>query len=167
MSVLANITADHARTARHNLIAAANALLAHPGEVHYTQGPNRWEAISRRITIHGGHLFPFYGDCSSTTSWMLWLVLYHAYGVRDLVNGENWRAGYTGTQAAHGEHVSAFQNGKIGDLIFYGGSEAVPEHVAMKIAPGHVFSHGSEAGPFLLPVNYRSDVHPVGRRYFR
>lgn len=161
-----NLSDRNTKTARHILVAAAHALLSRPGDVHYTMGGDRWDGIAHRKTIHDGHLFPFRGDCSSTTTWMLWLALHHSFNLRDVVNGANWRAGYTGTQVAHGTGVSAFKGGRIGDLIFYGGTSRVPEHVAMKIAPGHVFSHGSEGGPYLLPVAYRSDVHDVARRYF-
>lgn len=166
MSAVAHITPAHAKAARHIILASAHALLAEPMSVHYTQGPNRWDGINHKKTIHGGNLLPFYGDCSATATWMLWLALHHTYGARDIVNGENWKAGFTGTMASRGIAVPALRGGKIGDCIFYGGSTGVPEHVAVKIAPGHVFSHGGEAGPFFLPTNYRSDVHPVARRYF-
>lgn len=161
-----DLSDSHVKTARHIIVAAAHALLAEPMSVHYTMGPGRWDGIAHKKTIHGGNLLPFYGDCSATATWMLWLALNHTYGVHDVVNGEAWKAGFTGTMAKHGTCVSAFNGGRIGDCIFYGGTRDIPEHVAVKVAPGHVFSHGSEGGPYYLPVNYRSDVHPVARRYF-
>lgn len=162
-----DLTDRNARTARHLIVAASSALLAHPSQVHYTQNAfARWEAIRREVTITGGHLLPFTGDCSSTATWMLWLALHHSFGIRDVVNGAGWKAGYTGTMVAHGTGVSAFKDGRVGDCVFYGGTSEVPEHVAVKVAPGKVFSHGSEGGPYLLPVAYRSDVHSVARRYF-
>jgi hypothetical protein len=97
---------------------------------------------------------------------MLWLALHIPFDIRDVVNGANWKAGFTGTMTQHGSAVSAFHGGRIGDCVFYGGSSSVPEHVAVKIAPGVVFSHGSEGGPYRLPVAYRSDVHSEARRYF-
>jgi hypothetical protein len=162
-----NLTDHNAKIARHIIVAGAHALLADISQVHYTQNmTDRWEAIRRGITIHGGRLLPFEGDCSSTATWLLWLALHHSFGLRDVVNGQNWKAGFTGTMVKHGAAVSAFHSGRIGDCVFYGGTHDTPEHVAVKIAPGHVFSHGGEAGPFFLPVDYRSDVHSEARRYF-
>lgn len=160
------LTDANAKTARHIIVAASNALLAAPEQVHYTKDLEvRWDAIRREVTVHGGHLLPFTSDCSGTASWLLWLALHHSFGVRDVVNDLGWRAGYTGTMVKHGESVDPLRGGKIGDCIFYGGTRQIPGHVAVKVAPGHVFSHGSERGPFFLPTDYRTDIMGA-RRYF-
>ena len=79
------------------------------------------------------------------------------------VNGAGWAAGYTGTQAMHGRVVS-LDALEVGDLVFYG--RAWPYgHVAGYVGGGKVISHGSEGGPYLLPVRYRSDVSHA-RRYW-
>jgi hypothetical protein len=160
-----NLTDRHVRIARHRIVAAANLLLANPRNTHYTMGAGRWSGIANHKTFDG-RILPFFGDCSSTATWMLWLALHVPFNIEDVVNGAGWRAGFTGTMTRHGTAVSAFHDGRVGDCIFYGGSLSVPEHVAIKIAPGIVFSHGSEAGPFRLAVGYRSDVHSQARRYF-
>ncbi|MEO6501136.1 MAG: NlpC/P60 family protein [Jatrophihabitantaceae bacterium] len=81
----------------------------------------------------------------------------------DVVNGQRWAAGYTGTMLQHGRAVPA-SSAQVGDLVIYG-SGAPGQHVAVCLGNGLVFSHGSEAGPFKLALRYRSDVLSV-RRYF-
>lgn len=77
--------------------------------------------------------------------------------MRDVVNGQSWRAGFTGTQLSNGISVSA-RSMLPGDLVIYRG------HVAIYVGNGKVVSHGSEAGPVLVPWNYRGDVVSI-RRY--
>lgn len=81
-------------------------------------------------------------------------------GHRDTVNGESWRAGFTGTLLEHGREVGTPAPG---DLALYG-SGFPGEHVAIYTGGGLVVSHGSEAGPLLLPLHYRSDLMQI-RRY--
>lgn len=138
-------------------------LLAHIDDVHYTQGDARWEGIDRKLRVVR-HEFPHHGDCSSTVTWLLWNALTHARGtlnVPDLVNGEGWHAGYTGTLADHGTRVHGASI--LGDLILYGSGPPY-EHVTMALGGGMCFSHGGEAGPFKLGVDYRSDRAQT-RRY--
>jgi len=43
----------------------------------------------------------------------------------------------------------------------------VPEHVAMYVGGGKVFSHCGEGGPYILPIDYRPDRRRGNaRRYF-
>lgn len=94
-------------------------------------------------------------------TWCLWNALNVTYGHSDSVNGTQWRAGYTGTLLTHGERV--WGPLLVGDPVIYG--RGFPgHHVAIYVGNGRVISHGSEAGPLLLPVHYRSDVMQV-RRY--
>ena len=93
--------------------------------------------------------FPTYADCSSFATWC-----YDAAGAPD-PNGLGYNgAGYTGTLFPRGVETATAAPG---DLVFYGGSEAVPAHVAIAVGDGHVVSHGSEIGPLLVPQGYRND----------
>jgi cell wall-associated NlpC family hydrolase len=150
--------------ARRVIIKDAKNMITHKREIHYSQGPDRWEGIDGRRT-HLNNTYPKHCDCSSTSTWMLWDAMGRPYGVRDVVNGANWRAGYTGTQYDHGKRVKHDSNLKIGDLIFYGDQGGgIPEHVAVYVGGGFVFSHGSEGGPYILRLDYRHDRRQ-SRRY--
>jgi cell wall-associated NlpC family hydrolase len=148
------------------LLRGVSLLMRDPAAVHYTMGPDRWSAFNENLRIVRGQCLT-HGDCSSTTSWLLKNALDHVHHHADVVNGAHWRAGYTGTQFAHGRRVVHDYNLRIGDLIFYGGSSTVPEHVAMYVGGGKVFSHGGEGGPYILALDYRPDRHRGNaRRYF-
>jgi hypothetical protein len=157
-------------TARRLLLKGVGVLMDNPPAVHYTQNMvDRWEGINDEIIpwTSSGRLNGRcirHGDCSSTVTWLLWLALKHHFHMADHVNGQNWKAGYTGTLYDHGKHVVFAKNMKVGDLIIYGSSPSRTEHVTMSIGGSRVFSHGSEAGPFILPYNYRGDILGI-RRY--
>lgn len=160
---LAHITPRHAKIARRRILTAAELMLSHTGAIHYSQGSDRWEGIRGKLVAPHGQ-YPKHCDCSSTATWMLWQALHNTFGVRDIVNGENWQAGYTGTMAAHGEHIHPRVGElRVGDCLLYGPAPTY-EHVTVYIGGGYCFSHGSEAGPFKLPIAYRSDL-AVARRY--
>jgi len=82
----------------------------------------------------------------------------------DVINGQHWRAGYTGTQTAHGTlHRFGTRFWKPGrTLVFYGQPHDI-SHVALyvgkdKVTGRHmVVSHGSDSGPNFIPYDYRSD----------
>jgi hypothetical protein len=141
--------------AREMVIQAAYLGLKNAKALHYTQGARRWEGIQKKLRAWRGQ-FPKYADCSSFATWCLWQGLGH-FHVRDVVNGENWLAGFTGTQLSHGKRVVHESNIKHGDLALYNG------HVAVCVGGGMVISHGSEGGPYLLPLHYRSDLLEVRR----
>lgn len=153
--------------ARDRAVQAALLGLHHAPELHYTQGPQRWEGIDQhKVARHGE--FPRHADCSAFATWCLWNALHLPFGLGDIVNGQGWKAGYTGTLAQHGRRVSDERHALRGDLVLYGPAPTF-EHVAIIV--GHekggrhlVVSNGSERGPFLLPFNYRSDVGQI-RRY--
>lgn len=116
-------------------------------EMHYTEGGTRWEGIDSDRKAWRGEV-PFQEDCSSFYTWGVWNGLDH-FHVRDVVNGQRWRAGFTGTMLEHGRHVrSPFP----GCAIIYDG------HTAMYTGGGLVVSFGSEIGPLLLPWRYRTDI---------
>jgi cell wall-associated NlpC family hydrolase len=136
--------------------------LAHAPEIHYTQGPRRWDGINRDYKAWRGE-YPIYADCSAFATWCLWNGLDH-YGVRDTVNDSDWQAGYTGTMLEHGKVIVHEENVLQGDLVLYGVPGTTGKHVAICVGGGKVISHGSEGGPYLLEIHYRSDVIDI-RRY--
>jgi cell wall-associated NlpC family hydrolase len=159
MSVL-RLSPAHRRKAVNDTLQAAVLGLHNAPAIHYTQGELRWQGIDRNRVAAVGQ-FPTWADCSSYFTWCVWnginVHLHHS----DVVNGARWQAGYTGTLLEHGQQVQAPAPG---DAVVYG-SAWPGEHVALYTGGGLVVSHGSEAGPLLLPMRYRSDVLSI-RRYF-
>ena len=158
MSV-SGLSPRHVRKAVDDILQAAVLGLHHAPAIHYTQGPLRWQGIDRARVASAGE-FPNYADCSAYATWCYWNGLHAHLGHTDIVNGESWRAGYTGTLLEHGERVGSPIPG---DAVIYG-SAWPGEHVALYTGGGLVVSHGSEAGPLLLPWRYRADVLEI-RRY--
>lgn len=164
---VSGLSDDHAAHARKLITRAAHVMVLHKIEIHYTQGATRQEGVRKKLSITDGQ-FPHRGDCSSTAYWMLWDALKRPYGVRDLVCHVDWNPNglvYTGSMYRNGKAVVHDKNLKIGDLIFYGDqSGGIPEHVAVYIGGGMVFSHGSEGGPYILNLDYRNDRR-MSRRF--
>lgn len=154
-----NLSRAHRKKAVNDTLQAAVLGLYHASVIHYTQGELRWQGIDRhRVASSGG--YPNYADCSAFATWCYWNGLHVHLGHSDFVNGEHWLAGYTGTMMGHGKRVSSLIPG---DAVIYG--RGFPgEHVAIYTGGGLVVSHGSEAGPLLLPVHYRPDALQY-RRY--
>lgn len=130
--------------------------------VHYTQGPSRWQGIDNHLRAWRGQ-YPNYADCSSYATWCLWQGLGH-FHLDDIVNGADWRAGYTGTMLQHGRTVRGRL--KVGDCVIYGQPGSTGAHVAIVVDSRArlVVSHGSEGGPYLIAYNYRGDIQSI-RRY--
>lgn len=129
---------------------AAVLALNHAPAVHYTMGASRWQGISTgRIAAKGE--YPNWADCSSFYTWCLWQWLRNG---PDVVNGANWQAGFTGTLLTHGRRVT---RDVLGAAAIYG-SGYPGKHVAFCLGDGTVISHGSEGGPYHLPLRYRSDL---------
>lgn len=150
----------HAAEVRKGLVHCAQVMVANKNSINYSQGGDRMVGVRSHLTIRRGQ-FPHTCDCSSTAYWMLFDWLFEKNGVRDLVCEAHWNPNatiYTGTMYRHGKRVVHDSNLKIGDLIFYGDQGGgVPEHVAMYIGGGYVFSHGSMGGPYILKMDYRDD----------
>jgi cell wall-associated NlpC family hydrolase len=146
--------------AREFVAEGACLVLEHASEMHYTQGPRRWEGIDRDLRAWRGE-FPRYADCSALATWILWQGLGH-FRVPDIVNGADWRAGFISTLLSHGRELGRREPIRLGDLAFYlpGGRH----HVAVYIGGGKVLSHGTRHGPAKLTLDYRSDLHSI-RRY--
>lgn len=153
-----SLTAQQKHSAVNLALQAAVLGYHHRDNIHYTQGSLRWQGISRNRKAWKGE-YPNYADCSAYVTWCLWCGLHH-YLQPDVVNGQRWLAGYTGTMLRHGRVVS---QPLPGDAVIYG--HGWPgEHTALYTGGGLVVSHGSEAGPLLLPWRYRGDVLSI-RRY--
>lgn len=167
MARVSGLNDRQARYARSLLVKSAELMANHKSNIDYSQGSNRMEALRRHKTVTKNQ-YPATADCSSTVYWMLWDALKRPYGVRDVVCRCDWDPNgviYTGTQYKNGKAVVHDKNLKIGDLIFYGDQGGgIPEHVAMYIGGGKVFSHGSMGGPYILGLDYRSDRR-MSRRY--
>lgn len=161
MSSVSGLSALHRVHARDLAVEAARLTIRNAPTIHYTQGDRRWEGIDDGLKAWKGQ-FPNYADCSSMATWWLWQGLDH-FGVRDVVNGQNWNWGYTGTMLRCGREVQHRANWRRGDLFIYGAGWP-GKHVAMYLGGGKVASHGSEPGPYLLNWDYRSDLMSV-RRY--
>lgn len=162
MASVSGLSAPHRIRARDLAMQAAFMGLRHAPALHYTQTAKRWEGIARELKPWRGE-YPHFADCSAFATWCLWVGLSH-YGVRDVVNGQAWKAGWTGTQVQHGKQVRHRGNVMRGDLAHYGNPVGRTGHVAICIGGGRVISFGSEAGPFLLDIDYRSDLQQI-RRY--
>lgn len=170
MSSYSGLNEKDRATARRIIVKGVEVLMAHTAALHYSQDAvERWEGIQGKIVpwdakgrINGR--FPKHGDCSSTDTYLLWLALHHHFALPDIVNGEQWLAGYTGTMVGHGKAVHDLSALKVGDQIFYGASIHETEHVVTSLGGRRVFSHGGEGGPYILDLAYRSDRVAV-RRY--
>lgn len=156
--------------ARRQAVASARLALAHAPAVHYTQGPDRWQGIAHELRAIRGK-YPTQADCSAFVSWCLWDAT-RPWHLPDFANSENWTGGFTGTLCEHGTLVT---NGHylLADVALYGRG-APFKHTAllagMVHGVPHVISHGSEEGPYFLPLNYRQHVDgapPVVRRLIR
>jgi len=135
-------------TARQGVYTAAMAIYNQRSHEHYTQGSQRWSGITGHVEPPNA---PPYSDCSSAATWAYWTVFGNG---PDLLNGQSWKAGYTGTMSSRGVGVSCSSMG-VGDLAFYGSPIS---HVAIGVGGGKVVSHGSDPAG-LYSVNYRSDLN--------
>lgn len=157
---VSGLSDEHAQHAYDLILKAAAFGCAHRDQINYSQGADRMVGLRDHLTITKGE-FPHTADCSATSYWMLWDAIARAYGTRDLICLVHWNPNgliYTGSMYRNGKRVVHDENLKIGDFIFYGNQGGgVPEHVAIYIGGGKVFSHGSMGGPYILNLDYRAD----------
>lgn len=159
MSV-SGLSPTHVKEAVNGTLQAAIVGLHAAPFLHYSEDPQlRWEGIETQRDASKGQ-FPEYADCSSFATWCYWNGLFFRGGHSDIINGEHWKAGWTGTMMQHGAAVASPIPG---DAVIYGrGPDG--SHTAIYTGGGLVVSNGSEGGPYLLRWNYRSDVLAI-RRY--
>ena len=129
-------------TTRQRVAAEAIWGYNNRGSIHYAQ---------IRPYVDLGHRLPQTLDCSSFST-----VVYKRANAPDpnarLYDG----LGFTGTLAQHGRQVSLSQ-ARPGDLVLYGSGGWPYHHVSVYVGFGRCVSHGSEGGPYLVPIDYRSD----------
>jgi len=134
---------------RQQLVTCGQALYNNRYSEHYTENsPARWTGIDDKIRPPSA---PTYSDCSSAVTWCYWTVFGNG---PDIINGENWQAGYTGTMATHGKAIDCSQL-QPGDVILYG-SGAPWDHAEMYMGNGQTVSHGAD------PVSYESSSSNQG-----
>lgn len=150
--------------AREIAVYAAMVAYHHRAEMIYTEGPARWSGIDDHRLGYKGE-FPRAADCSAFGTWALWNGLEHFHIHQDIVNGADFREGYTGTMTRHGIEVP-FNALLPADLIFYAGTREIPQHVAIYVGRGRVISHGRPGDPSLLPIEIGLALNQA-RRYIR
>lgn len=155
--------------ARELATQAALLCLHHSSQIHYVHPSNpvgdRWEGINKQLNARRGQ-FPRHNDCSSFATWCLWNALFLGFQLGDIVNGEGWTAGFTGTMRLHGKRVKHVANVLRGDCVHYGPGSG--DHVTIVVGKQKgvpmVVSHGSDACPCFVRFDYRSDIAEI-RRY--
>jgi len=149
---------DSSGDPRGALVACGQALYNNRYNEVYTQSASRWQGINDEIHPPNA---PTYSDCSSAVSWCYWTVFGNG---PDILNNENWSAGYTGTMAQNGWEIDC-SDLLPGDVILYG-SGAPWDHTEMYMGNGQTVSHGAD------PVSYQNAWSLQGfdsnqcRRYF-
>lgn len=140
--------------------------------IHYTQQPPRWSGFNPHLLIGARHQ-PDFADCSAYVTWCIGSARKLVRGKlgQDVLNGQEWKAGYTGTLINHGNRHSAgvkyWYPGRT--LVFYDNRHdpsriaerrpIVVSHVAMYVGHGMVVSFGSDVGPLHLVWDYRDDFN--------
>jgi cell wall-associated NlpC family hydrolase len=130
---------------KHKLHHVAMVVYRDRNKEHYTEGDKRWSGIQHNVCPPHA---PPYSDCSSTVTWIYWTVFGKG---KDFLNGEDWKAGYTGTLDKHGTRVGIkVDDLQVGDLCFY---YHPMHHVAIYVGGGKVVSHGADPVGY-YPVHY-------------
>jgi cell wall-associated NlpC family hydrolase len=136
---------------RDKIIAGAMLLYNNRVRVHYTMSGKRMQGVRERLRPPK---YPEWEDCSSSYTWCFWQA-----GAPD-PNGRGYDGfGYTGTLAQNGRRITLDQ-AQPGDAVLYGSGPPY-QHVAMYLGKGKVWSHGSENGPYILPIDYRGDRREI------
>ena len=144
--VLTPVPPGDAAELRRVILRAASLGVTKHAEMTYTEDSRRWSGITTNRRSIDGQVPP-YSDCSSFATWCYWDAS-RWLNLQDIVNGEHWQAGYTGTMIQHGKAI-AFDQAQPGDLVFYGDVDA-PYHVAIFAGAGQVVSMGRPGAPELV-----------------
>jgi hypothetical protein len=161
---MALLTAEQRQTARTLIRRYCEKAELNKGDIHYSQ---------RRPMTHLGvpPSHEFTADCSGfATGAYKWADKYTAFKVRD-PNGDQFDYngyGYTGTLLAANRTRRVTGKYMVGDMALYGTSLSNTTHVCICRSGGNAgssiwTSHGSEAGPYAVRLNYRSDLLLVVR----
>lgn len=139
-------------------LASAMQLYNMRSRVHYTQGWSRMWIVKHHITTVAelSRQLQVYEDCSSSMT-----GLYYIAGAPD-PNGFRYNGlGYTGTLGVCGQRWTSAFRPPIGALPLYGSSFPWKHVTGVVSSPEaasvRVLSHGTEAGPLLLGIDYRGD----------
>ena len=163
-SPVSNLTRPEQVRCRARAVQAALLGYHNRSALHYTQGSRRWDGIRLRKIAALGQ-YPNYADCSAFASWSLWNGLAVVFHRPDVVNGQSWNGGFTGTMMTHGKRQTV-SNCLPGDCVIYG-RRYPGVHVAIIVgrrgSTPMVVSNGSEAGPFYVAYNYRRDILGIWR----
>jgi hypothetical protein len=148
----------HVETDRMRLQAAALSLLHYKettGRMHYTQSQLRMSIVDHHYKPPWGQTI--YEDCSSSLTGLSWVI-----GAPD-PNGRGYDGeGYTGTIYNNGRSVDTPYPG---DFLLCGSPPG--HHVFMALGDDtrqpatRGWSHGSEGGPRLVALRYRSDIRDI------
>jgi cell wall-associated NlpC family hydrolase len=136
---------------RQGIVAAAMWAANSGKYISYSQGGSRWSGITKHVCPYQG--VPPVTDCSAFVTWLFWSAFGNG---NDFINGQGWRAGYTGTMGSHGTSVSLAQ-ARPGDIVLYG--SGTYDHATLYVGNNKVVSFGSNGPAKLLPINYRSGYH--------
>lgn len=147
---LAHVVSRPKPTMRQLIVQAARWGVEHKGEIHYSEGAIRSQALTKPFGA-----LPLTTDCSGFATYC-----YKHAGAPD-PNGLGYRQlGYTGTMLDHAskgvgcEILTDISKALPGDLIVYG--PGTGEHVAIIVEAGKdplTVSHGDEAAPELIHVS--------------
>lgn len=140
---------EERKKGRDIVTQAALLGITNKDRIHYTEyAPARWEGIDKGLLAAKGE-YPHHADCSAFVTWCLWNALRHG---PDVVNGQKWKAGYTGTMVSHGRVITDHHYAARGDAVLYG---TPTYHTAIIIGRRNgqllVASHGEESGPYIVP----------------
>lgn len=158
------LSAAERKRAREIAVYAAMQGFHHRDEMLYTEGAARWSGIADH-RLGWKDQFPRAADCSAFVTWAEWNAAEHFHIHQDIVNGDDWDGGYTGTMTQHGIEVKLSEL-LLADAIFYAGTRQIPQHTAIYVGKGRVVSHGHPGGPLLLPVELGLPIVQA-RRYIR
>lgn len=130
---------------RRAIVAAAMYGYYNRDVISYTQNTQRMQDFGPPPNVPGAT------DCSAFATWC-----YKSARAPD-PNGLGYNGtGYTGTLIGRGRAKTSVGQLSPGDLVFYGDSFGSTGHVAVYVGNSQVVSHGSQPGPLLLKVNYRT-----------
>jgi len=142
---------------RDTIVAWAKWAVANHAHFHYTEGPQRMEALGT-FPIK----FPVFADCSAAVTLWFWLS-----GAADPNGGTAYksnqfgREGYTGTLFGHGTKIDP-AHVVPGDVVIYGANPGERTALVVEVHGTDILtvSHGEEGDPSLVWVNAPKGPNP-------